>query len=188
MQQINKKHGWSLAPLQCLNAALQLNARDGGGKCKCLCSSFTLHQSSQEREGENSNSATHFLHNYLRNVSSSFRCIAKHVFFHTVLASIHTPISKSPSLLQCYKITVPKKPINARALSFMCVRWKKKIPCLSSLLQFFYSSVLSRSSSSTSDRSMSSSSGSWPSLPSQGSLLEILGMAAPLTGLVLPLP
>merc|ERR1719414_2272052 len=45
-----------------------------------------------------------------------------------------------------------------------------------------------RSSRSTSDRSMSSSSGSSPSLPSQASILTTLGILAPFTGLVLPLP
>lgn len=44
------------------------------------------------------------------------------------------------------------------------------------------------SSKSTSDKSISSSGGSSPSLPSQGSVVAIFGRTLPFTGAVLPLP
>lgn len=60
-----------------------------------------------------------------------------------------------------------------------------KLWCITSR---YSSSLLLGSSSSISDRSMSSSKGSSPSLPSQGSVGLIFGSAAPLTGAVEPLP
>lgn len=57
---------------------------------------------------------------------------------------------------------------------------KKNVQTIT-LIRYFYSSSLS-------SKEMSSSTGGWPSFPSQGSTLDIFGNAAPFSGAVDPRP